>query len=109
MSGSAQEIWPLVVEDVSRELSDMATADAMIADMRERDKAGRARFGKPLCAHNGRNAFKDAYQQALCLVAYLRQAVEEKEHGLERAWAHKQYLAALRVAYALKTKLLEEK
>jgi hypothetical protein len=32
----------------------------------------------PLQAHNGRNALIDAYQEALDLVVYLRQAIEEQ-------------------------------
>lgn len=54
-------IWPLVIED-----------------MRERDRVGRERYGTPLQAHNGRDALVDAYQEALDLAVYLRQAIEER-------------------------------
>jgi hypothetical protein len=53
--------------------------DLVIADMRERDAIGRARYGTPLQAGNGRDALVDAYQEALDLVAYLRQAIEERD------------------------------
>lgn len=53
----------------------------VIADMQERDKVGRERYGTPLQAHNGRDALIDAYQEALDLVVYLRQAIEERDHG----------------------------
>lgn len=57
----AVEIWSLVIRD-----------------MQERDALGRARYGMPLQAHNGRDALVDAYQEALDLVVYLRQAIEER-------------------------------
>lgn len=52
--------------------------DLVIADMRERDHVGRQRYGTPLQANNGRDALIDAYQEALDLVVYLRQAIEER-------------------------------
>jgi hypothetical protein len=52
--------------------------DLVIADMAERDHIGRQRYGTPLQAHNGRDALVAAYQEALDLVVYLRQAIEER-------------------------------
>lgn len=40
---------------------------------------GRARYGTPLQAGNGRDALVDAYQEALDLCVYLRQAIEERK------------------------------
>lgn len=48
------------------------------ADMAERNDAGTAKYGTPLQAHNGRDALVDAYQEALDLCVYLRQAIEER-------------------------------
>ena len=56
-----------------------AVWDLVIADMRERDHVGRERYGTPLQPHNGRDALVDAYQEALDLVVYLRQAIAERE------------------------------
>lgn len=53
--------------------------DLVIADMVERDRVGRERYGTPLQAHNGRDAMQDAYFEALDLVVYLRQALEERD------------------------------
>lgn len=53
--------------------------DLVIADMRERDHVGRQRYRTPLQANNGRDALVDAYQEALDLVVYLRQAIEERK------------------------------
>lgn len=48
------------------------------ADLEEREQVGIQRYGTPLQAHNGRDALVDAYQEALDLAAYLRQAIEER-------------------------------
>ncbi len=61
---SGQPIWPLV-----------------IADMEERDRVGRAKYGTPLCSGNGRDALVDAYQEALDLAVYLRQAIEDRKRS----------------------------
>lgn len=53
--------------------------DLVIADMKERDKVGRERYGTPLQAFNGRDGLVDAYQEALDLVVYLRQVIAERD------------------------------
>ena len=50
----------------------------VIADMEERRRVGIERYGIPLQAHNGRDALVDAYQEALDLAAYLKQAIVER-------------------------------
>ena len=55
-------VWPLVV-----------------ADMQARDTLGRDWYGVPLQPHNGRDALRDAYEESLDLVAYLRQAMYERD------------------------------
>jgi hypothetical protein len=57
--------------------------DLVIADMRERNEIGTAKYGTPLQAGNGRDALTDAYQEALDLVVYLRQAIEERDLKLK--------------------------
>jgi hypothetical protein len=52
--------------------------DLVIEDMKARDHLGRSRYGRPLQAGNGRDALVDAYQEALDLAVYLRQAIEER-------------------------------
>lgn len=56
-----------------------AVWDLVMADMRERDQTGRQRYGTPLQPHNGRDALVDAYQEALDLAVYLRQAIAERD------------------------------
>ena len=52
-----------------------------MADMLDRDTVGRKRYGTRLQPHNGRDALVDAYQEALDLVVYLRQAIYERDGG----------------------------
>ena len=69
--------------------------DLVIEDMRERDHIGRERYGTPLQAHNGRDAMVDAYQEALDLVAYLRQVIEERSDLREQRDRLKKVIAIL--------------
>jgi hypothetical protein len=55
-------VWPLVLED-----------------MADRHRQGIAKYGTSLRPHNGRDALKDAYQEALDLAVYLRQAIYERD------------------------------
>lgn len=56
-----------------------AVWDLVMADMHARDTLGLARYGTRLQPHNGRDALLDAYQEALDLAAYLRQAIYERD------------------------------
>lgn len=56
-----------------------AVWDAVIDDMRARDKIGAHRYGTRLQPHNGRDALQDAYEEALDLAAYLKQALMERD------------------------------
>jgi len=53
--------------------------DLVHADMSERDQMGQRKHGVRLQPHNGRDALVDAYQEALDLVVYLRQAILERD------------------------------
>ncbi len=53
-------------------------APLVLADIRARVEAGERKYGTKLQAHNGRDALVDAYQEALDMVMYLRQAIEER-------------------------------
>lgn len=46
-------------------------------DLEERERIGKERYGTALYPHNGRCALRDAYEEALDLACYLRQALEE--------------------------------
>jgi len=50
----------------------------VIEDIRARRELGIQRYGTALQAHNGRDALRDAYEEALDLAMYLRQVIEER-------------------------------
>lgn len=50
----------------------------VLTDLTNRALEGKEKYGEPLLAHNGRNPLWDAYQEALDLAMYLRQAIEEQ-------------------------------
>jgi len=56
-----------------------AVWDLVFDDMKERDLMGEKKHGVRLQPGNGRDALIDAYQEALDLVAYLRQAIYERD------------------------------
>lgn len=51
--------------------------DLVVQDIQKRAEAGKLRYGTYLQANNGRDALKDAYEEALDLAMYLRQLMEE--------------------------------
>ena len=55
-----------------------AIQDLVIADIEARKKVGLERYGTLLQAYNGRDALRDAYEEALDLAMYLRQEIEER-------------------------------
>jgi hypothetical protein len=81
-------VWPMVIADVEGGLGDMyCAADVLplvLADMRERDAGGRAKYGVPLRADNGRDHFIDALQEAYDCAVYtraeLQRAITEGRH-----------------------------
>ena len=58
-----------------------AVWDLVVEDIRQRDALGVKKYGTRLQPHNGRDALIDAYQEALDLVVYLRQAIFEANNG----------------------------
>lgn len=57
-----------------------AVWDLVRDDIADRDRSGFDKYGTRLQPNNGRNALRDAYQEALDLVVYLRQAIYEQEN-----------------------------
>lgn len=51
---------------------------AVVADLQERSRVGRKKYGDVLRSYNGRDAMLDAYQEVLDLCCYLRQVIEER-------------------------------
>lgn len=53
--------------------------DLVEHDIKERDELGLLKYKTRLQGFNGRDALKDAYQEALDLSVYLRQAIFERD------------------------------
>lgn len=53
--------------------------ELVIHDIEERARIGREKYGTHLQAFNGRRPLQDAYQEAMDLTQYLRQAIEEND------------------------------
>lgn len=51
----------------------------VIADIEARRELGIQRYGSALQPHNGRDALRDAYEEALDLAMYLKQAIVERD------------------------------
>lgn len=58
---------------------DIAILPLVLSDLQARSDTGKIKYGTRLYSNNGRAALWDAYQEALDLVMYLRQAIAEKE------------------------------
>jgi hypothetical protein len=56
-------------------------ADLVHSDIESRAEIGREKYGERLSIFNGRDALVDAYQEALDLVMYLRQRIEERNQS----------------------------
>lgn len=57
--------------------------DAVLADIRQRMEVGKERYGTYLQTHNGRDALQDAYEEAMDLCMYLKQAIMEKANTVQ--------------------------
>jgi len=57
----------------------LAIVDLVETDIRARAEEYRPKYGTYLESHNGRDALMDAYQEALDLCMYLRQAIAERD------------------------------
>src|SRR5262245_23566699 len=60
--------------------NDLPSVQSLVrADLDAREQVGIQRYGTPLQPHNGRDALRDGYEEALDLACYLRQAIEERD------------------------------
>lgn len=76
-------ILDLVLADLKRHPALRVDIDLVSEELTERSTVGTERYGTKLRAHNGRDAFLDARQEALDLCMYLRQCIEEGQHDVE--------------------------
>ena len=55
-----------------------SVVDQVMRDLEERRRVGTGRYGTELMTHNGRDALLDAYEEALDMACYLKQALLER-------------------------------
>lgn len=95
---------PLMHDQVIAELrsvyGDMPGTEGACADLLARQQLGISRYGRPLQAHNGRNALRDAYEELLDFLVYARQAREEELPGSIKLV--ETYFAAMRAVVGLR-------
>lgn len=91
----SRPVWELVIADVEQW---EAPAPQLIQDMRDRDAQGRAKYGVPLTADNGRDHLLNAYQELLDGAVYLRATIENGNRSLVTI-----YRDTLRCAAGLRT------
>jgi hypothetical protein len=75
-------VWQEIIEALKGR-SDVPAS--LLADMQRRDDFGRQKYHTPLQPFNGRNPIMDAYQEALDLVAYTKQAVMESTKNYQNS------------------------
>lgn len=77
--------------------NDRPSIQSMVrADIDAREQVGIQRYGTALQAHNGRDALRDAYEEAMDLTIYLRQVIEERGPLAAEARGYARAIAVLR-------------
>ena len=59
-------------------MSEQTIFDLVRADLVARDRIGWEQHHRPLLAHDGQDSLREAYEEALDLVVYLRKALAER-------------------------------
>ncbi len=78
--GRAEAEWAAQPQPTRRDVLPL-----VVEDLHARVAKGTAEYGEPLRTFNGRDALRDAYEEALDLALYLRQEMEERETALAGA------------------------
>jgi hypothetical protein len=84
----------LVCEDLASYEAGTPGVSGLLRALAERKELGLKRYGTVLQAHNGRDALRDASDESVDLLVYLRQAIAETGDGSDP-----RRLRRLRLAY----------
>lgn len=95
--------WDLVLADLKQiqfhDLGQERVKELLIEDIHLRDATGEKKYGVRLQPNNGRNSVKDAYEEALDGLVYLRTAIAERATCLVKTPDTEMTLAALGQMY----------
>lgn len=81
VASTRRPVWELVIDFMKLARGPLLAhevTDRVIADMAERDRVGRERYGVQLASDNGRDHLVDAYQEALDQAAYLAAFLDKR-------------------------------
>lgn len=66
------------MQPVPKNNEHVPTWELVVEDMIKRDNMGRWKYSTPLQPFNGRDSLQDAYEEALDLAVYLKNAILER-------------------------------
>lgn len=93
----------LVIGSFRRSYSGSAMLETVCAEVEERRQLGISRYGRPLQAHNGRDALLDMYQELLDGLAYGATAITEgTPRGVDPALLQHAYVLLEGAAWAVR-------
>lgn len=111
LPGTGPLMHDLLVADLKRTFPTSSVLSALCADVKARQELGIQRYGRPLQAHNGRDALRDGYEEILDFLVYALQGITETGLGsvstrrlVNITWA---YDEALRIARTYKELIAE--
>lgn len=88
-----------VFRHLRRELTETSVHSVLAAELRKRAQHGRRKYGDSLHTHNGRDALRDAWEEAIDLMAYTMQMrLEGLDSPYPMAEAIAENLTAMRIA-----------
>lgn len=103
IKSEAPASWDLVLNDLNQihfaRIDQMKIKDLFIADIKLRDATGAKKYGVRLQPHNGRNSTKDAYEESMDGLVYIRTAIVEEADRLVKTRQTEMKLAALGEMY----------
>lgn len=102
-------VWSYEDESYEEKVKRMTTAslwDEVIKDMKARDEFGMKKYGRPLTPRSKVDPLKEAYEEALDMVVYLKAAISKREESPEEQVIKLKKLLAESVRCAFSTQFI---